>query len=241
VEAIGIHWDLKEVRPRLRVVTTRCARHGHPEFVLRGDARSTVEGDLKWLAGFLEARVEGGVVFSPGDTLQVGFVILRVEKDSERAGHLTLAEPDETGWPLHYVPSVARTLFFLREMKDTVGSFGLTAHLEFPNVCQSATICDAIGRVPTRAMYRMPAEDDDSGWNLRCGDEVHDDNAAHLKVVSLYDVACSQSEARRYFAMPPGSVLLIGENSVHGTYEDQSLKVAHGSYLEALFRKNRTT
>jgi len=95
----------------LIVATHRCADHGHAEFVLEVDPSAVPEQHIEQIIQTLEGMVAHGSVFTPGQTLQVGWMITQVQRHDEM--RLTLFEPDMRSLAVKYVPGVTETL---REM-----------------------------------------------------------------------------------------------------------------------------
>ena len=54
--------------PVMRITTTTCHRHSHPEFVLEADDAHVPDVYLKDLADTIEQMVAAGSVFRPGET-----------------------------------------------------------------------------------------------------------------------------------------------------------------------------
>ncbi|MGO4157475.1 immunity protein Imm33 domain-containing protein [Cupriavidus sp. YAF13] len=219
--------------------TTQCHRFGHPEFEIRFSSR-TVSQDVDWLLRFLENNVSGGSIFQDGETLQIGWMITRIEKAGD--GKLRLKEPDMKVVPVQFVDSVTETLLHLRTQKDVVESLVPLVAPDFPSLLQSVVVHANFKTARRVLLSRGLVQDTDSGWWLSDLDDPEgaQDPARFLKT-SLYQLGVDRPDLIKFFAVP--SDLQVAIDGPHIGVIDASgeLKQAPGSYLSELNRIRRGT
>jgi hypothetical protein len=216
----------------LRTVTTaKCCVLGHPEFTLAYDLRQVLERDVRWYAGVLEQIVQSGSRFKPGDSLQLGWSVVRVTSLPD--GTLGLEEYDLKGMPPKRQAGGTESLRVLRLQKDTLESVLPAKSLTLPSLVQSCIVCTRLASSKTFLIQRDAAQGEVSGWFLGCADSAHDHNVvANLKKVSLYEAIVVHCRAALPFlAFPPGSVIGM-EDKPAMFLNGEPLAVRNGSYLD---------
>jgi hypothetical protein len=194
----------------MECATRSCGRYGHAEFVVEvGDVPQV---DATWLIGYLEDAVAEGTVFAPGETIQIGWMITRIELAP--AGRLTLYEPDLRSLPVRFVPGTAATLRHLRAQRNLADAFGLGDLLQFPSIADSAIACTHYDRghdwVLSRVEPEVQIEGRDCGWFVGCAVDSHDhDDPVSLERISLYQIAMRVPEIVEYLALPPSCEVIV--------------------------------
>lgn len=185
----------------MECATRSCGRYGHPEFVVEvGDVPQV---DATWLIGYLEDAVAEGTVFAPGETIQIGWMITRIEVAP--AGRLTLYEPDLRSLPVRFVPGTAATLRHLRAQRNLADAYGLGEVLRFPSIADSAIACTHYDHGHDWVLSRVEPE-----WFVGCALDSHDhDDPSSLARISLYQIAMRVPEIIEYLALPPGSEVIV--------------------------------
>jgi len=211
--------------------TRSCGRHGHAEFVV--DVGDVPQIDATWLIGYLEDAVAEGARFVPGETLQIGWMITRVETAS--AGRLTLYEPDLRSLPVRFVPGAAGALRHLRAQRDVAESVGLADALRFPSIADTAIVCTQYDHGHNWVMSRVDPEPGDSGWFVGCTVDSHDhEDPAALNRRSLYEVAVHVPEIVEYLARPPSSEVIVRRAGMPIiAFDSEVRRIEPGSYLAA--------
>ena len=214
--------------------TCACARFGHPEIQIRVSSNAVPQGDIAWFLQFLEDRVAAGAQFRAGQTLQVGWMITRIEEASERL--LRVTEPDMQVVPIRFVDSIDRTLMHLRNQKDVVESLQPAPSLAFPSLQQSAVTHKSYKAARRLLLTRYEPRDADSGWMITNLDDTSDANSPENYVlVSLYQLGIDRPDLIRFLAVPAGlQVVIDGFVGVLGP--DGEISQAPGSYLAELNR-----
>jgi hypothetical protein len=212
--------------------TTRCAAHGHPEFVL--ECHDDIAFMIPFLLEWIEGAVAAGTVFKPGQSVQMGWSPLQVEARDD--GALTFSELDLSGEPGRRVRSVSLTLLALYRQKGVVDSFDPSLPAAFPAMMQDALCCDGFPEADALMLTRVAGDAKDSGWFFGCLKADHDhQDAGRLVRTSLYELACRRPAVIEYLAMPAGSIVLLDpqENLAAAFAEgNRPLKPVPGSYLD---------
>src|SRR5712664_3470359 len=106
----------------MRGTTTNCSKYGQQEISVAYEPAKVLEGDVKWLLEWLESEVANGRRFLPGETIQIGWMLTKLETFGESI--LKICEPDMKAFPIKFVDSVTNTLTHLRFQKMVAESIG---------------------------------------------------------------------------------------------------------------------
>lgn len=214
--------------------TSACARFGHPEIQVNAQSSAVLPGDIAWFLQFLEARVAAGTQFRAGQTLQVGWMINRIEDGSD--GLLRVTEPDMQLVPVRFVDSIDSTLMHLRNQKDIVESLRPPQELTFPSLQQSAIVHKSYRTARRLLLTRYEPREADSGWIVTELEDTSDaDSPENYVRISLYQLGVDRRDLIRFFAIPAGlQVVIDGFIGVLGP--DGELRQAPGSYLAEMNR-----
>jgi hypothetical protein len=220
----------------MRVTTTRCAVHKHPEFVLEAN-ESVPESHLADLVETIETMVAGGSVFKPEQTFQIGWMITKVVRfDKTR---LTLVEPDMEAMPMRWVPGVTETLRQKMVQVYTLDSFSLREEMTMATAFESMVVCT---KYTANEFFMSRSEPDgrDSGWFVGCLGQDHDHNdAKNLKCISLYEAYLNQRGIQNFLLFPVGA-MVVNDTARGLTVRDKNgsaLKLVPGSFLDAWFNQ----
>jgi hypothetical protein len=190
-----------------------------------------IDPDVNWLAGFLSKNVASGTQYKPGELVQIGWVILKIQTNEE--GTLSLLEPDFVEIPIRFVDSVTQTLVQLRLQKSVVESVAFEDLIAFPSLQQSCLICNRIKDRGDFMMERFEPSQNDSGWYLGCIDKDHDHNdPKNLQRISLYDIACGMMICVPFLALPPKTVIEAKAGNYQLRYKGQTIVPKENSFLQ---------
>jgi len=187
--------------------------------------------DCAHIARWLERRVELGEIFSAGETIEFGWMTLRVSLSED--GMLQLEEPDLKSLPIDWVPGIAMTLQSTRVQKDVAASVGAEDALCPANIRQSILIgADVSPGDDSLTLDRVEPEASDSGWFVGRATSILDYNRSDsLKRISIYEAVITLRRIIPYLALPPGSRISLGQSSVRFERDGQKLPVAADSLV----------
>ncbi|MBA3453751.1 MAG: hypothetical protein H0T42_11720 [Deltaproteobacteria bacterium] len=223
--------------------TTRCASHVHREFTIQTAEASPIPDVAQILIDYFEDGVAHGTKFLPGQTVRLGWSVLRLCERSD--GTIGVEERELTPRPT-WTESVDRALADAWYQKEVCASVGLLEELTFPLQEDDVMVADCAMTADAILMTRFP--DDDlpdgvSGWSLCCA-ENHDHGERSF--VPLIAIAANRPGLVQFLALPHDIVVLIdhvkAKDAPAGTKRilptvfrggDELTPVA-GSYLAAL-------
>ncbi|SPE51124.1 conserved hypothetical protein [Verrucomicrobia bacterium] len=211
--------------------TTRsCASYGHLEFQIEFEAELVLQSDVDSFLSYIAEQVKNGVKYNVGQLIQIGWMMDRID---EKAGKLTLLEPDFIDIPIRYVHGATGTFRHLRSQKGVAESLGLEALLDFPTILHSAIVCNRQEDRVDFVMERARPENRDSGWFVGCGDPDHDhNNANNLRRTSLYEIARNRPNCIPFFALPARSFLQMKAGKLEVRCNNEKVKIKENSFLE---------
>ena len=170
----------------------------HPEILL---THSGLPAEmLDWLRQYFLAAVAAGNRISPGEHIQVGWML--VEARSEADGSLALWEPDFSAMPIVWTRGVDRTAWALAQQLAVCDALN-TAPV-FPSLRDGAVVSPGFaGTRDTFMMMREEPKGGNSGWQVK----QLKDPAKEGAMLSLYEVALHTRAVLPYLALPPGAVV----------------------------------
>lgn len=218
-------------------ITSTCQMHGHPEIELEFESNVALDVDVAFFSKYLADEVAKGTKYKPGQLIQIGWIIDRIENNGQR---LTLAEPDFDAFPIQFARGVTNTFRDLRLQKSVAESVGLEGTLNFPSLLQSGIVCSRLEDRADFIMDRVEPKDRVSGWFIGCAEPTHDHNTPqNLSRESLYKVVLSKPECIPFLALPPGSSVLMKDDKIEIRLKDQILPFKENSLLDQFLRKSR--
>lgn len=163
---------------------------------------------------FFERRVADGERFHAGETVQIGWMLTKLEAGEDSL--LCVAEPDMKAIPIKFVDSVDSTLKHLRNQKDVVESIAPIRNPDFPSLQQSAVVHIRYKSASRLFLTRNPPHETDSGWSLTdpC-DEVHAQYPSPYLRISLYQLGVDRPDLIKFLAFPPGLRVRIDDLQIH--------------------------
>lgn len=123
--------------------TQKCSKFGHPEILLH--LADDAQMDPEWLIGFFENAVSTGGKFKPDDTVQIGWMIDKVQQNSE--GDLEIWEPVFDSIPIKWVRGIDNTIRHLTLQKSVAELINMEP--VFPSIIQAGTVVGKhLGELP---------------------------------------------------------------------------------------------
>jgi hypothetical protein len=218
-------------------VTSACAKFGQPEFSFSVEQGSVPDVDIAWLKSTLEGWVASGERFKPGETIQLGSVLLKTTLAKD--GTLRLLEPDMASMPIEYVDSMARTLKLTRRQKDTVESVADASAIVFAPLHEPLMISTGALDAKTLGLFRDTKEVPGTGWVIFDVDSKLPDDKVEYSPMSVYEAVLRRPEIAGFLALPSGyQVALMGARNFVISKDGIDVAPAKGSYLDLLLKAN---
>jgi hypothetical protein len=218
--------------------TSRCKLFQQPEFRIQVASKAVPINDVEGILHGLEERVAAGERFKGGETIQIGWMLTKLEPDPDGALHVT--EPDMKSIPIKFVRSIDNTLRQLRSQKDTVESVMPSDQLSFPFITQSAVVHVNYKTTKRLALDRAAPDGADSGWWLS---DLNEKSTTHepknYTKISLYQLAIDRPDLVKFFALPAGLQAVVDGNLIGVLKDGKELPQAPGSFLSELNRVRR--
>jgi hypothetical protein len=213
--------------------TTKCAQFNHPEFEINVSGKGVPRADIDWFLETLEGMVAGGEKFKPGETMQIGWMLTRLEQ-GER-GSLRVTEPDMKSVPIVFQNTVDRTIRDLRSQKDSVESVLPATALSFPPLHQSVVVHVNYKQVQRIVLQRLsPSDSADSGWWLSdLTDARGAQDPKRFTKISLYQLAIDRPELVKFLAFPVG-IQVVVDGRIGILKSGVELPIKRGSFLDLL-------
>lgn len=216
--------------------TTKCKQFGHPEFQISVSSKAIPEVDIVWLLSWLEKRVAAQERFKAGETIQIGWMITKLQ--AAPGGTLIVTEPDMKSVPIKFIDSLDNTLKQLRSQKDSLESLGKSFELAFPSLQQSVVVHKNYKTTNRVLLDRASPVGDDSGWWVSdLNDKGGNQTPKNFVKISLFQLALDRPDLVKFFAFPPGLQVVV--DSRIGVLKDgKEIPLVEGSFLSQL---NKTT
>jgi hypothetical protein len=213
--------------------TTKCSQFGQPEFQFSASNSVVPQVDVDWLIRTLEGMVASGEKFKIGETIQLGWMITKLESGDK--GSLKITEPDMKSFPIKFVDSVDSTLRVTRSQKDVVESVLSANDIAFPNLVQSVVVHKNYKQARQIVLQRLPSSGSDSGWRLLDQKDSSQDPKQFIKI-SLYQLALDRPNLVMFLALPTGVQVAI-DGRVVILRDGAELRVKPDSFLNGLNKK----
>jgi len=186
--------------------TTKCSAAGHREFTVQLANKAPIPDLQGMLINYFEAAVARGSKFLPGQTIQMGWSVLRVceRKDGTLGVEERVLAP-EVDW----TESVDRALVDMWLQREVNDSVGLLDEMTFPRQDESALISECAMEADQIVMTRLNKSDTPdgfSGWLLAC---TEDHDHGERQQIPLLGIAAIKPGLVQMFALPPDTSVLV--------------------------------
>lgn len=224
--------------------TTKCTAAGHRELTVQLAGKPPIAGLEAMLLDYFEAAVTRGTTFLPGQTIQMGWSILRVcARDDGTLG----VQERELAPEVQWTEQVDRALVDMWLQREVGASVGLLDQLAFPRQDDTALVARCGIDNDQIVMTRLGAEISTkgfSGWMFACSSEDHDHG--ERVQMPLLGVAAMRPGLVQLFALPYDTSVLVlyreKPDSPQGTLRIEphvfragaEIVPEHGSYLALL-------
>jgi hypothetical protein len=186
--------------------TTKCTASGHREFTIQLANKPPIAGLENMLLNYFEATIARGTKFLPGQTIQMGWSLLRICDRSD--GTLGVQER-ELAPDVEWVEQTDRALVDMWLQREIGDSVKLLDQLAFPRQDDVALVAECGIESNQVVMTRLGADsakDGFSGWMLACSDEHDHGERAQLP---LLGVAAMKPGLVQLFALPFDTSVLV--------------------------------
>jgi hypothetical protein len=191
--------------------TETCCRYGHPEIHFAISDRAVEMS--RWVLGYFESAVAGGTRFTAGQTVEIGWVTVRI---AEAGGLLELEEPDFESFPIRWVRGLDHTVRFLALQRAVCDE--LEVGMESVTMLNTAVVCPQWApNMSDFNMSRDPSDGADSGWVFNC--EANTSAAGEWQ--SLYQISLLQMKVIPFLNLPPGATVSFAESGVSVSVGDR--------------------
>jgi hypothetical protein len=175
-------------------------QRGQKEIVISLDTQSGL--DPAWLVGFLQESVANGKHFLPGQTIQIGWMLVLLK--ATESGVLELWEPQFDSIPIKWIRGIDNTLRHLILQKSITEL--LKVDPMFPSLRDSGSASKSFLTVPSPndfRLFREPSKGNDSGWRL----DAAPFKSQHTEYRSLFELSFYQMAIVPFLALPTGAVI----------------------------------
>jgi hypothetical protein len=205
-----------------------------PTFTIQFAARPAVPHLERLLLDYFERAVAAGTTFRAGQTIQLGWSMLRLcDRDDGTLGVEERALSPTVSW----TEAVDRALRDLWMQREVARSVALADELDFPRQDHSLMLAPCADGGGSVLMSRLDGDelpDDFSGWTLTC---TADHDHGERSFLPLLGLAAVQPGLVQFLALPPGVTVLVSWDprlrpTVFRAGEERT--PTSGSYLAAL-------
>jgi hypothetical protein len=145
--------------------TANCQKYNHSEFFFSCDTQIILQIDVDWLISFLEGEVQKGIKFSDGETMQLGWMLTKLQLMDD--GYLHILEPDMKEIPIQFIDSVTNTLRHFRHQGDIVESCYERSQVNYPSIRAGIIVCNSYPQSQNVYMSKAQPEGNMSGLFFR--------------------------------------------------------------------------
>jgi len=195
-------------------LTRNCKTAGHPEIRFSVSDESGLSGE--WLRDYFESQVSNGQRFQDNETVQIGWMIVKLKTDS--SGALELWEPDFDSMPIKWSRTVNNTLRHLIIQRAICNELGCEP--DFASLLQTAVVgSNFLDNPGDFVMSRDNSAGADSGWLFR----RLDDHSVEAEVKSLYEISLHRRSVIPFLALPAGATVECTGQIVKISFADKQI------------------
>jgi hypothetical protein len=172
-------------------------RYRHPNITITAKTEGFADG----LAEYFKSQVANGTRFKAGETVQLGWGVLRLVGDDD--GELVVTEPDFHSMPIQWIDGAQQTMRQLTLQRHVCSL--LDVEPDFTSLLTSGV---ASPNFMTGSDFSMSR--DERGWWFR----ALEDDGTQAERHSLYVVALRRPAVIPFIALPPGAEILWAQSGV---------------------------
>ena len=191
----------------------------------------TADVVVDWFGRWLENYISGGAEIQDGQTLQVGYTIVRCSVDSRM---LHLESPTFDSMPIAWNANMGPALQIIGWHKFIPESFSLTP--DMPTLRQTAIVGQHFNEYPMFGSRLEATNANDSGWFFGSMlDTVDNNDPDQLSTMSLYEAMLSVPQMVPYLSMPENCQIMFSSKTPEIRQDGRLLDVKPGSMVEMLY------
>jgi hypothetical protein len=196
----------------------------HPNIVVWFDELLGIRPD--WVLKFFEDQVRRGSQFRAGQTVQIGWMLIKLEKTTN--GELEVWEPDVGVMPVRWTRGITTTLRHLTIQNAVCDEIG--AAREYPSMRDAGTVTLGFGPgIDQFEMTRREPVQGHSGW-IFSGSGEKKSNVLH----SLFEIGIWRPACIPFLALPPAVSVSISSSEVKVLYGGVSISSEKSKLLSDL-------
>ena len=136
------------------------------------------------------------------------------------------------GMPIQYVNGVTRALRFMRAQRDTADSFGLAGQMKLTTFMDIILVPEDPDQIQDPQLHRGEPGSGDVRM-VSALEAGHD--PPKFRPMSLYELALSRPNLVKFFALPPGTDVVVDATGQISVFADgKPLIAAAGSFVDQL-------
>lgn len=202
----------------------------HPDIVV--SMPSGPESGAKSIMAYFAGEVRQGVVFKPGETVQMGWMMLMLKATEN--GELDVWEPQFGVVPIVWERGASKTYRQLIAQKSVAEQLGVEP--SFPSFRQSAVISSDFIESKNFAMSRDRPAGTDSGWLFTTMENGSSDG----RLASLFEIASKRPEVIPFLALPAASAVVLNNGNFQVSYDGKSIDSDSNVVLRRLIGSDLT-
>jgi hypothetical protein len=206
-------------------VTTQCHLENHQEITFSVADASGLSCD--WLIRYFETEVSRGVHFRHGETIQIGWVIVRLEQATDNL--LEILEPSFDSMPIKWIKGLNNTLRHLILQQEICKEMEFDS--EFPSILQAGIISPGYMKTSQDfVMSRDHTSGADSGWVFHEPDYA----GTSGEYKSLYEIALSNMEIVPFLALPSSTSVSKHQKVIKLRHQERQVSSATNEFLQKI-------
>jgi hypothetical protein len=179
------------------------------------------------LVKYFETEIKYGHVFRAEETVQIGWMILKLTESKH--GNLDLMEPQFDSIPIRWIRGLNNTLRHLMLHKSVCALFSLEP--TFPTIRQAGIVSPGfISGGNDITMTRGEIAENDSGWMFTESGYIQNDG--DLK--SLYEISFFHSKIIPFLALPMGTTVRLNSADLQINLGGKTLSSESNEFLKKL-------
>ncbi len=185
---------------------------------------------VDWFCNWLENYVAGGAEIQDGQTLQVGYALIRCNVDSKT---LRIESPTFDSMPIEWNANMGPAFQILGWHKYIPESFSFVP--DIPTLGQTAIVGRDFNEYPMFGNRLESTNPNDSGWFFGSMlDTVDNNDPDQLTLISLYEAMLSIPQMLPYLSMPKDCQIMFSSTTPEILQNYEPLDIEPGSMVDML-------